>query len=342
MHNAGRVAAGIVHYVMKSEMMPMQVYPQIYCQRIPLPNNPLKELNCYIVVSAERNLVVDTGFNREECKEAFFAGLAQLGVNPAITDVVITHRHSDHSGLAGHMEKLGARIFTHEKEWKALEWMVGEEGWQAMTTLALRHGLAEYDITARNHPGYLYRPQPIDNCTLIQEGDSLDCGDYEFKVMMLSGHTPGHIGLYEEKHGLLFCGDHILAKITPNITYWDDEQDSLAQYLDSLRRVCELPIKQLFTAHREPVPDYRQRIDVLMAHHATRLKEILTILNAEPLTAAQVAARMAWEIRAKSWADFPKAQKWFATGEAAAHLTYLVNQGKAVRIMEDGIALFSV
>jgi hypothetical protein len=33
------------------------------------------------------------------------------------------------------------------------------------------------------------------------------------------GHSPGHIGLYERKHRLFFCGDHILDRITPNNTF---------------------------------------------------------------------------------------------------------------------------
>ncbi len=36
--------------------------PEIYQLNIPLPNNPLKNLNCYVVKTAGGNLVIDTGF----------------------------------------------------------------------------------------------------------------------------------------------------------------------------------------------------------------------------------------------------------------------------------------
>ena len=45
---------------------------------------------------------------------------------------------------------------------------------------------------------------------------------------------------------------------------------------------------------------------------------------------------MHWDIRAKSWDDFPLNQKWFATGEALAHLEYLMEEGQVVRARSPG------
>jgi len=41
---------------------------------VPLPDSPLKFLNSYVVRSAARNLVIDTGLNRDECFEVMRAG----------------------------------------------------------------------------------------------------------------------------------------------------------------------------------------------------------------------------------------------------------------------------
>ena len=40
---------------------------------------------------------------------------------------------------------------------------------------------------------------------------------------------------------------------------------------------------------------------------------------------------MTWSIRCKGWDDFPVPQKWFAVGEAVAHLEYLMDLGKVRR-----------
>jgi hypothetical protein len=45
---------------------------------------------------------------------------------------------------------------------------------------------------------------------------------------------------------------------------------------------------------------------------------------------------MTWDIVAKSWDDFPVMQKWFATGEAIAHLRYLENKNYIQREMTGG------
>jgi hypothetical protein len=51
---------------------------------------------------------------------------------------------------------------------------------------------------------------------------------------------------------------------------------------------------------------------------------------------------MTWSIRAKSWEDFPVMQRWFATGEAIAHLRYLQGKGQVAQVEEDDRIIFSV
>ena len=96
--------------------MTEQLYPNIYRLRIPLPKNPLKELNCYVIAGKERSLIIDTGFNRPECEEALLGGIAELGIALDRTDVLLTHRHSDHTGLARLLEERGARVFAGRAE----------------------------------------------------------------------------------------------------------------------------------------------------------------------------------------------------------------------------------
>ena len=58
-----------------------KVLPGIYRIPVPLTGNPLKELNSYIVCGeGGRNLLVDTGFHTEECRQAILDGLSLLGI----------------------------------------------------------------------------------------------------------------------------------------------------------------------------------------------------------------------------------------------------------------------
>jgi glyoxylase-like metal-dependent hydrolase (beta-lactamase superfamily II) len=132
--------------------------------------------------------------------------------------------------------------------------------------------------------------------------------------------------------GILFCGDHILGRITPNITAWDLENDFLGTFLNNLLRVREMAPRRLFTAHRELPEDPIGRIDEILGHHAQRLEEVLLILdqNGEWMTPYEVAREMTWSMHT-GFQAFPRSQKWFAVGEALAHLQHLFFTGKLRR-----------
>ena len=50
---------------------------------------------------------------------------------------------------------------------------------------------------------------------------------------------------------------------------------------------------------------------------------------------------MTWDLDCDSWEEFPRAQKWFATGEAIAHLRYLERKGLIFRKDEGLIITFT-
>ncbi|MCF8066287.1 MAG: MBL fold metallo-hydrolase, partial [Desulfarculaceae bacterium] len=191
-----------------------------------------------------------------------------------------------------------------------------------------------------NHPGYKYASEWVPELSLINDGDHLSVGDYNFTCLVTPGHTLGHTCLWEEQRGILVAGDHILGDITPNIQCWKDDYDPLASYLDSLERVSKLPVRLTLPGHRSLVADCTERIKELAEHHHHRLAEIIGILGTGSYNAYQTAARMSWDIRCDTWEEFPVAQKWFATGEAMAHLRYLENKGDVAMGERDGVRVY--
>ncbi len=113
----------------------------------------------------------------------------------------------------------------------------------------------------------------------------------------------------------------------------------MREYLASLDRVYDLDVELVLPGHRSVIRDHRARIDELRRHHRARLDEVLSILEKGRQNVFQVASQMTWDIDFDSWESFPVAQKWFAFGEAAAHLKYLEEEG---RVMRDGGAQESV
>ena len=150
----------------------------------------------------------------------------------------------------------------------------------------------------------------------------LEAGGRRLTCLPAPGHTPGQLCFWDEADGILFTGDHVLFDISPNITPWNGMEDALGCYLDSLRAVRELPARLALPGHRRPGA-LAPRVDALLEHHARRLDELTAILRARPgSTAYEAAAHMTWNIRSRSWDDFPLAQKWFAVGECVGLGTF--------------------
>lgn len=313
----------------------------IYRIGVPLPENPLKELNCYFVRGEERDLIIDTGFNRKECRDALLAGLEELGSNVKRRDVFLTHFHADHSGLA--VECIGpqGRIYITREDDRHLNMSLSGLLRREHGARLLREGFPPEELAYVDTINMAFKMQmkkeDYRTGVALEDGDVLRVGEYAFRVILVPGHTPGSAMLWEENRQIMFTGDHVLFDITPNITSWPTMKDSLGAYLDSLERVKAYPVRAAYPGHRKS-GDYHQRVEQLLEHHAWRLNEAMETIRKEPgLTAYEIAARMTWQIRAKSWADFPGMQKYFAVRECLSHLDHLVSRGRIIAAEENGI-----
>ena len=199
---------------------------------------------------------------------------------------------------------------------------------------------AEARAAINLHPGFQYGPSRKAVFTTVSEGFVLATDSYRFTVLETPGHTRGHLCLYEADQRILISGDHILRDITPNISLWSDAHDPLGHYLASLDKIRSYNIDLVLPSHRRLFTDCNARIAELEEHHRRRCAEALDILQDKPLTSYEVAAKMTWDLRG-TWPDFPPPQKWFAAGEATAHLRYLETSGAARRISVDGQTLYA-
>ncbi len=268
--------------------------------------------------------------------------MEELGVLLENVELFVTHLHSDHSGLAAEMNLSGVKIYTGEIDGEIINQMTTAEYWEGFKERAISMDLAKDGINFNQHPGHKFCPLHPITYEAMNEGDSIDFGQYHFEVIDIPGHTPGHIALYEPNHRLLISGDHILDPITPNIAFWGFEWDILQVYFDSLAKVRKMPVDLVLASHRKVITNHRERIDELLAHHQERLKEIEKIIEREWLSVRDVASRMHWAIRAKDWTEFPDPQKWFASGEAMSHLEHLYVIGRIDRKEENAILKYRV
>ena len=318
-----------------------EVLTNIYKIEIPLPENPLKAINSYVLKDSARNLIIDTGLNRKECRDAMKAGLAELGINLKQTDFFITHLHADHFALVSTLATDNSTIYFNQPDADRVR---GGVPWDDMIEYAGLNGFPEKELLAalHNHPGYKYGSKFDVPLKILKEDDTIDIGEYHFRCVETPGHTMGHMCLYEPNKRILVSGDHILGDITPNIQSWADEGNPLLNYLWSLDKVYELNVEVVLPGHRRILKRCRERIQEIKDHHQNRADEILTILKKGSRNAFQVASEMTWDITWESWDQFPVSQKWFATGEAIAHLKYLREKGMVLRETLGGKLVYSL
>ena len=323
--------------------MVTELMKDIYRIEVPLPKNPMKLLNSYLIRSDGRSLVIDTGFNRPECKEALMSGLKELNVDFDRTDLFLTHLHADHSGLLFSVKTEKNRAFAEEREAQVVNMLHKDEYWDHIYEEFRKAGLKlPKEEAVATHPGVRWRPDGEIDFTYITDGQTMTVGDYNLRCIVTSGHSPGHTCLYDEEREILFAGDMILGDITPNLCYELYLDDPLTDYVNSLRLLEKLPIKTIFVGHRNMLQDIYGRIDSLKVHHTKRCAEALhTLKNYGPMDSWDAAANMTWKIDAKNWEGFPPSQKWFATGEADAHMVFLYHNGKVrMHYDDDGVKIY--
>jgi len=322
-----------------------EILPNLYRTEIPLPKSPLKWLNSYIVKGEDRFLIIDTGFNREECLSVMNASLQKLGVDLNKTDFFITHLHADHMGLLGTLASDNAKVYFNEREGQRIyAQRAGEDHWQKILDVYIANGFAAEGArtSMESHPAHKYSSKRKIDFTIVNDGDVIDIGDFHFRCVATPGHSPGHTSLYEAEKKILVAGDHILFDITPNITYWVDMEDSLGKYLVSLEKVNALDVELVLTGHRRLVHDLRGRVKELQEHHRARLNEVLVALGDGEKNILQTAPHISWDITAKTWEEFPAQQKWFAFGETMAHVKYLEGKGKVRSKNQNGTIAYSL
>lgn len=321
--------------------MPDKILPGLYRIKITLPGSPLRNLNSYLIKGENKNLLIDTGFKMQECREALSSGLKELEVSMENTDILLTHLHSDHSGLAPEFASENSRVYIGRGE---LPWMYGESRlrlWQEDNEKYRKAGFSDEAIAYLDQAVSrdLASDPYFDRYTPLDGDEELFYGGYSLRAVVTPGHTPMHMCFWMEEQKTMFTGDHVLFDITPNITEWQEMRDSLGEYLDSLREIDKYDVQLALPGHRES-GNFHERIADLINHHEARLEECLNIIKHNPgLTIYEIAGKMTWKIRCNSWEDFPQGQKWFAVGECHSHVRHLECLGE-VKTVDRGKYLY--
>ncbi len=193
--------------------------------------DPMFRAAMVTVIGRDRDLQLDFGTGLLPLRPAL-----PLSGKPVVA--VASHAHVDHiGGLHEFAERLG-----HPAEAAAFGGQPGVE------TFADEFRAWPEVVTALPSPGWTIadwslRPAPL--TATLAEGDRIDLGDRQFTVLHLPGHSPGGIGLLDDRNGLFLTGDAIY-----DDEILDDlEGASIPDYLHTMDRLSGISCRLAIGGH---------------------------------------------------------------------------------------------
>ncbi|WP_455392130.1 MBL fold metallo-hydrolase [[Eubacterium] cellulosolvens] len=179
--------------------------------------------NVYLL-KTKKPIIIDTGTgmnNKDTLKY-----LAKYEVLGKIDKIILTHNHADHSGGAAKLaDELGVDVYAHEQDSAALI-----EGDGALTG-AMVFGFTQEKLELK----------------LVNDGDTIDCGDAELQVIHTPGHSPGSISLYDKANQNIFCGD--LVFMDGGVGRWDLPGGDYQLLVKSFEKVLALELLNFYPGH---------------------------------------------------------------------------------------------
>ena len=305
---------------------------------LPLPLIGLDWVNSYVIEGPDGLTVIDVGVDDEAGIGALRSGLEALGHSlGSINQIVATHLHPDHVGLAGHLvDEVGCRWVMEASavdnlhlynDWGTFREFIGE------AALANGGPVDDVAILTADEPRPDWAPPSTPPTDTVADGDKISIGDDRWlEVVHTPGHEPSHICLVDSTTGAMFSGDHVLPRITPFVPHLGEGTDNLGTYLASLKRVEAIDPPVTYPAHGVTIERGKERAHQIGLHHQRRLEGIIEMLE---------DGTTAWQVMLGIFRPhLPPMHQRLAFGETMSHLEHLRSRGSVERIDKGGTFVY--
>ena len=167
------------------------------------------------------------------------------------------------------------------------------------------------------------------------DSETIPLGSLRLRAIHTPGHTPGHACFYHEESGVLFTGDHILKRITPNPglyfmeNRYEKRSRSLPDFLRSMAKLQGIAARRVLGAHEGEMGDLRAAIDRLIRHHERRAGTVLRAIDHGRTTGFELLPLLFPNLRVTGLHP--------ALSETIGHLDLLEERGAALPARENGL-----
>lgn len=297
---------------------------------LPMPM-ALKEVHVYALEADGEWILVDSGFPSIEARNILQTELEALIGNLArVSTIIVTHFHPDHSGLAGWFQEVtGCRVVLHRADWPYLARMAaGQPPPEDRFAALARRSSAELAQMRSLFGGV---SNPLVTPELVDGSKDLLVNSREIKLVWTPGHTEGHLCVLDHASGILFTGDHVLARITPHIgSFGGSVRNPLHDFEASLKLVEQMAPRFAFPAHERSIEDPALRCRELLEHHRLRRERIMDEIGGMRKSVRQIAEVL---FRNRE-GEF---HQMLALSESQAHLDALVFEGVLERVGDSDV-----
>jgi glyoxylase-like metal-dependent hydrolase (beta-lactamase superfamily II) len=318
--------------------------------RIPVPV-PFPQaggpVNVYLVEERDgRFLLWDSGLGSPEAEAALEEGFRRLGRRfDEVTRILVSHGHVDHYGAARFVqERHGGALPVRAHPADVAK--IAETGWRwrdrapqyAAHLAKLGTPPEALERIAKEGEKGFRLARRIPDVLPLEDGEVIRTRHLALRVLHMPGHTPGLLCLHDPERRLLFAGDHLLEKVSPNPLIElgpNGEEDwfrPLVAYLASLERTRALDLDLVLPGHGAPFGDHRRVIDDLVAFYVRRQARIRALLAPGPQSAYEVSRAL-----------FPSAgpgDAFLTLSETIANLEVMESRGEVRRTLVDGTYRF--
>jgi glyoxylase-like metal-dependent hydrolase (beta-lactamase superfamily II) len=239
---------------------------------IKLPNNiyafhepgHMEKVNSFLIIGEKKDLLYDTGMGVASIKHAIVEVRKAEGLPEREIMVLNSHGHLDHIGGNHEFDT----IYAYEHEWRTRKLTEGIPAGNA-TWVGYYQAL-----TPLPHPPQGFSPdtmsvRPVDKDKIryLHNGDVIDLGNRQFKVIISLSHTQDSVILYDAESKLLFTGDVFV----PAGFYVMD----LEELYKDLRMLSGLEVAYHYNTHGPQLIDLQLRSEVLRAAEKIKANEVV-------------------------------------------------------------------
>ena len=267
---------------------------------IPLPLADIGSVNAWLLPGDPVTLI-DTGARDESSLSALEQGLQREGLRVEDIELLLaTHHHLDHVGLVATIQRRsGASVAVLDRvaDYAARYPAEIEEDRRFARALMTHHGAPD-QVIADTEEFWSYiraTTESFQADVRLADGDRVRAGGRSLRVIARPGHSTTDTLLVDDRDGIAFVGDHLLARISSNTEICapdrapDGRARSRLRYLENLERTQAMPLTRLLTGHGDPVTDHRRLVTARLRDHRRRCERILAILGDGPRTAFEIA-----------------------------------------------------